>query len=213
MPLQKNKSNTVEHVPLAVQKARMFVGLCPTCGIQTQIIDEFGNLLSSVTNSNVFKSRCMRCNPWPKDTQHSQIFNSEKGRTRKTSRQQTNNCYLHVHSTHRDDKYDCNLQHKNNKIPNDTKTAEHQQIKRLSSSTMIGYELIIHSKLPSSIESKINRSFDCDKYLEHDPIIRPTPGKGGFVKKYNHTNDLTEYNKIRMELLRRDALLNCPKTE
>lgn len=47
---------------LKVQTARVSLGLCPTCGIATHQKDDNGNLIP-LSNSDVFKSRCLLCNP------------------------------------------------------------------------------------------------------------------------------------------------------
>lgn len=51
-----------ENVEPEIQKSRLRLGLCPTCGIQTQTYDKDGKY-QPVTNSDVFESRCLLCNP------------------------------------------------------------------------------------------------------------------------------------------------------
>jgi len=50
--------------PEDVQKTRSSLGLCPTCGIQTQILHKNGNF-TPITNSTVQNSRCLLCNQIP----------------------------------------------------------------------------------------------------------------------------------------------------
>lgn len=48
--------------PIEIQTARISLGLCPTCGIQTQQHNDKG-ILVPVTNMAVRNSRCLLCNP------------------------------------------------------------------------------------------------------------------------------------------------------
>mmetsp|Transcript_3775 Transcript_3775/g.3886 ORF Transcript_3775/g.3886 Transcript_3775/m.3886 type:complete len:474 (-) Transcript_3775:90-1511(-) len=56
----------VNCVPDAIQTARVSLGLCPTCGIQTQVQDKNGNFQPLSNAGWVHKSRCLLCNPLPK---------------------------------------------------------------------------------------------------------------------------------------------------
>ena len=48
--------------PIEIQTARISLGLCPTCGIQTQQHNDKG-ILVPVTNMAVRNLRCLLCNP------------------------------------------------------------------------------------------------------------------------------------------------------
>jgi len=47
-----------------IQTARIVLGMCPTCGIQTHQRDSNNNLVP-LSNENVLRSRCLLCNPIP----------------------------------------------------------------------------------------------------------------------------------------------------
>lgn len=62
MPYNTRKIQRNGNVEPEIQKSRIRLGLCPTCGIQVRKHDEHG-YYQPVTNSDVFESRCLLCDP------------------------------------------------------------------------------------------------------------------------------------------------------
>jgi len=201
MPRQINYrySDTVKNVPLDVQKVRLNLGLCPTCGIQIQTIDQFGKV-SALTNCNVFESRCMLCNPWPKQQETSHLYNAQKRRyststcesTKNTSScESTKNCHKFPYTNHEEERLHYHRRHSSSNVLNNPEVDRDEQLKWMHSSMTIG---------------KSERSFGYDTYSEQSHIIHPSSNSQKLQTKYNQTFDFGDYEHTRVDMLRMDSL-------